>query len=402
MHVLFFHPNFPAQFGPIAHTLAKHANHQVSFVSNQGPKSIPQIQRVQYQVKGGATDKSHYCSRTFENAMWNSHGIFEALKAHPEIQPDLVVGHSGFGSTLFLRELYRCPIINYFEYFYRTAGSDLDFRPDFPVAEIDRLRARARNATLLLDLENCDAGYCPTVWQRDRIPSIFHPKLRVIFDGVDVNFWKPLPRTPRQAGRFVVPENVKVVTYVARGMESIRGFDIFMRFAKILYQRHPDVYFIVVGQDRVCYGGDEKHTGQKSFKDWVLSQDQYDMSRFAFLGTVPPAVLAQVFSITDLHVYLTVPFVLSWSLLDALSCGAVVLASDTGPVREMITHGQNGLLVDFFDVERMAEWAGKVLTHPADYQPLRQAGREFVQTRYSLEVCLPQILRLFEDTINTK
>ena len=148
-------------------------------------------------------------------------------------------------------------------------------------------------------------------------------------------------------------------------MESMRGFDIFMRVAKKLCDRRRDVIFLIAGEDRICYGGDAKVTGGKSFKQWVLAQDNYDLSRFVFLGLVPPPVLAQLFNITDLHIYLTVPFVLSWSLFDALACGTTVLASDTAPVREIIEDGKNGLLVDFFDVNKIAEKANQVLMRPA-------------------------------------
>jgi glycosyltransferase involved in cell wall biosynthesis len=353
---------------------------------------------VHYEPAGGATKTTHYCSRTFENAIWHSHAVFDALQKQTDIKPDLIVGHTGFGTTLFLRELHGCPIINYFEYFYRTTRSDMDFRTDFPAAPIDRLRARARNAAILLDLENCDAAVSPTAWQRDRFPSMFHSKINVIFDGIDTNLWRPMPKSPRRAGNITVPDDVKLVTYATRGMESMRGFDIFMKFAKVLYQRRPDVRFIVVGEDRVCYGGDQKHTGGKSFKEWVLRQDRYDLSKFAFIGTVPPESLAQLFSITDLHVYLTVPFVLSWSLMNALACGTTVMASNTAPVQEMITHGQNGLLVDFFDVEAMALQAEKVLSDPSQYATLGRAGTEFVKNRYSLETCLQQIVGLYERT----
>jgi glycosyltransferase involved in cell wall biosynthesis len=227
---------------------------------------------------------------------------------------------------------------------------------------------------------------------------MFHSKINVIFDGIDTNLWRPMAKSPRRAGNITVPDDVKLVTYATRGMESMRGFDIFMKFAKTLYQKRPDVRFIIVGEDRVCYGGDQKHTGGKSFKEWVLSQDQYDLSKFAFIGTVPPETLAQLFSITDLHVYLTVPFVLSWSLMNALACGTTVMASNTAPVQEMITHGRNGLLVDFFDVEAMADQADKVLNDPAQFAPLGRAGTEFVRNKYSLDVCLPQIVGLYEKT----
>ena len=134
-----------------------------------------------------------------------------------------------------------------------------------------------------------------------------------------------------------------------------------MNCAKKLCERRPDVRFVVAGQDRICYGGDEAATGERSFKSWVLAQDQYDLSRFHFVGLLPPVELAKLFSITDLHVYLTVPFVLSWSLLNALACGATVLASDTAPVREIIRHGENGLLAGFFDVDDMVRQAERVL-----------------------------------------
>jgi glycosyltransferase involved in cell wall biosynthesis len=175
-----------------------------------------------------------------------------------------------------------------------------------------------------------------------------------------------------------------------------------MKFAKALYMRRPDVRFLVIGRETVHYGGDLKKTGGTSFKDWVLSQDSYDLSKFAFVGSVPPDTLAEAFSISDLHVYLTVPFVLSWSLLNALACGATVLASGTPPVREVIEHGKNGLLTDFFDVEAMAEQAAKVLGDPGQYRPLGRAGIELVREKYSLDVCQPQLVKLFEETASRR
>jgi glycosyltransferase involved in cell wall biosynthesis len=398
MHILFVHQNFPAQFGHVADYLVRQHGYRCTFVSERPPERSGNFERIQYRIQGGATPQTHYCSRTFENAVWHSHAAFQALQARPDIQPDLIVGHSGFVSTLFLRDLYRCPIINYFEYFYHPTNSDMDFRPDFPVQDLDCLRARARNAMLLLDLENCDLGYSPTYWQRDRLPALFHDKVRVIFDGIDTQVWRrdPAARNERRLGGLTFPAGLKVVTYATRGMESMRGFDIFMKMAKRLCERRRDVVFLIAGQDRVCYGGDEKFTGGRSFKNWVLSQSDYDLSRFVFLGLLPPAELARLFAISDLHVYLTVPFVLSWSLLNALACGATVLASDTAPVREVIEHGHNGLLADFFDVDRMVEAADQVLSAPAQYQDLGAAGVETVRCRYSTEVCLPQILALYQ------
>src|SRR5205823_6433174 len=176
MHVLFVHQNYPAQFGHIARHLVRDHSFECTFVSLRAPGTEDGVRLLQYRAVGGAHAKSHYCSRSFENAVAHCHGVYEAYRTHPEVRPDLVVGHSGFGSTLFLRELYDCPIVNYFEYYYRTSGADMDFRPDFPYPVINRLRAHARNANILLDLETCDAAYSPTRWQRSLFPRVFRDK----------------------------------------------------------------------------------------------------------------------------------------------------------------------------------------------------------------------------------
>ena len=255
---------------------------------------------------------------------------------------------------------------------------------------------------LLLDLENCQLGYSPTHWQHGRLPAEFRDKVRVIFDGIDTDFWRPQSSQPRQIGDRNFPEHTRIVTYVARGIESMRGFDIFMKMANRLCKIRNDVVFLIAGQDRICYGGDEKHIGGKSFKEWVLRQEPYDLSRFVFLDLVPPNVLRQLFSISDLHIYLTVPFVLSWSLFNALACGTTVLASNTEPVCEIINHGENGLLGDFFDVDGLAEAANRVLDAPQEYKHLGQAGMSLIREKYSTEVCLPQMVQLYQEALAMK
>ena len=253
---------------------------------------------------------------------------------------------------------------------------------------------------LLLDLDNCQHGYSPTAWQRSRFPAIYQDKIRVIFDGIDTALWRPLPSDVRRVGDKQFPDDVRIVTYATRGMESMRGFDIFMKIAKRLCDERQDVVFLIAGEDRICYGGDERIIGRTSFKDWVLSQDNYDLSRFLFLGLVPPAQLVQLFAVSDLHMYLTVPFVLSWSLMNALACGATVLASNTAPVQEMITHEQNGLLEDFLDVDGFVKTAHQVLDAPSDFKRLGQVGVDLIRERYSLDVCLPRLLEMFETAVS--
>jgi len=398
MHVLFVHQNFPAQFGHIASYLIRHHGFQCTFVSQKPDGQEGGIRRIEYKLQGGATKQTHYCSRSFENYIWHSHAVYETLKAHPEIKPDLVIGHSGFGTTLFLADLYRCPIINYFEYYYRSKGSDMDFRKEFPMAELDILRVRGRNAMLLADLETCDAGYSPTRWQKSLFPSSYRDKIDVIFDGIDTNLWRGRPREEslREIGGFKIPDNVRVVTYVSRGFESMRGFDIFMKVAKRICQERSDVLFVCVGSDRICYGGDAKHIQAKSFREHVLASDQYDMNRFLFTGMLPTPDLARLLNRSDLHIYLTVPFVLSWSLMDSLASECTILASATPPVMEMIEHGYNGLLADFFDVDGFTKLALEVLADPQAFKHLGQNGSAMIRDRYSLDTVLPQMLALYD------
>jgi glycosyltransferase involved in cell wall biosynthesis len=400
MHVLFVHQNFPAQFGHIGRHLVKERGWTCTFVSETQPGEVAGIRKIQYKTGGGARASTHYCSRTFENSVWHSHAIYEACKVHPEIRPDLIVGHSGLGSTLFLAELYpTVPVVNYFEYYYHAHQSDMDFRPEYVPTEIDFLRARARNAMLLLDLVNCRSGYSPTHFQRSLFPAELRHKIAVIFDGIETDVFRRRTNIPRRVGDRDIRPTTRIVTYVSRGFESMRGFDIFMKTAKRIYERNPDVIFIVVGSDRICYGGDEKHIQHKTFREHVLAQDEYDLSKFVFTGMVPPSTLVDILSLSDLHIYLTVPFVLSWSVLNALACGCTVLASDTEPVREVIRDESNGLLADFFDIDGLAEKAVAVLSDPPAYRALGERGLAMVHERYALAVTLPKLITWFERSL---
>ena len=416
MHVLYIHQNFPAQFGHIAWHLARRPGWKCTFVSETAGGTSHGVEQIQYKRTGGATQHNHFCSRTFENSIWNCDGVYQALKQRPDVKPDLIVGHSGFGSTLFLRDLYPAvPIINLFEYYYRPGHpeSDMGYRRDlgWKMPDIYHLRARARNAMILLDLDQCAAGYCPTEFQRSTFPGIYESRLRVIFDGIERSVYHghdgalrpPIDkRGTRQIAGVHVPATTRVVTYVSRGFESMRGFDLFMRSAQLIARQFPDVVFLVVGTDRIAYGGDESFLPKDTtFKQWVLAQDQYDLSKFHFVGSVAPAELGRLLAASDLHLYLTVPFVLSWSMMDAMSCGAVVLGSDTAPVREMIRDGVNGLLCNLFDVEAIAARAVQVLRDPPAFRPLGQAAERMIVERYSVEAVLPRMVQMYEQVASS-
>ncbi len=399
LRVLFVHQSFPAQLGHVASRLARARGWECSFVSRDAPGLVGGVRKIQYRPDGGASERTHYFARTFENAVAHAAGVHDAVSPlRDQLRPDLIVGHSGFGSTLFLPELFpETPIVGYFEYFYRPHDSDLDFRPDFPPFPEDVLRARARNAMIMLDLENCAAGYTPTEFQRELFPAAYAPKLRVIHDGIDTSFWRPRDGRAECLTRLGLEQDALVVTYVSRGLETMRGFDVFMRAAKRVCDAHPKAVCLVVGDDAGAYGGDLRRVEARSFKEHVLAQDDYDTRRIRFLGRVSPRTLVDVFSVSDVHVYLTVPFVLSWSLLDAMACGCTVLASDTAPVREVVRDGENGLLSDFFDDDRLAARALEALADPRLRATLGQAAVETVRREYALDVTLPRLATFLEE-----
>ena len=417
LRVLYVHQNFPAQFGHIAAHLATRPGYDCRFVSETAAGTIGGVRKLQYKLAGGATTANHFCSRTFENTIWHCDAVYQALKrqhAADGYTPDLIVGHSGFGSTLFLRELYpHVPVINLFEFYYRPHGpdSDMDFRTDlgWHLSDQTYLRSRCRNAMILLDLQNCDAAYAPTHFQRSRFPAEYLPKIECVFDGVDRSvyhghddlFRPPIgDRGPRTLAGVDLPAGARVMTYVSRGFEAMRGFDKFLQAAVRVTAAVPDAHVIVVGTDRVAYGGDQQYIEpHKTFKEWVLAQRDYDLTRVHFVGRVPPLDLAVLLASTDVHVYLTVPFVLSWSMVDAMSCGAVVVGSDTAPVAEMITEGRTGLLAGFFDVDALATKAAAVLRDPAAYRPLGRAAEQLIAEKYSLEAVLPRMVSLYEATV---
>jgi glycosyltransferase involved in cell wall biosynthesis len=322
--------------------------------------------------------------------------VHDAVRSKPALRPDLVVAHGGRGApTLFLREVVTCPIINYCEYYFANSHRDISYRIDLPPAEPAPFFPRCINAPTLATLVDCDAGYSATEWQKQSFPRRFHHKIEVHFDGIDIELYRP-GVVPRKIGETAVPASTRIVTFASRGLESIRGFDLFMKVADRIAKARSEVLFVVAGGDEIHYGWDKLHTGSPSFKEWVLSQENYDLSRFIFLGRILPERLADVFRLSDLHIYLTAPFVLSWSALDAMATGCVVLAADVAPVREVIDPGQNGLIEPLFDVEKLTETALRVLDDPAEFAPLRRAARQTIEESYSVDMCIPPLMEFFD------
>ena len=404
MHVLFLHDAFPAQFGRLGLELKRRHGWRCSYLVqslSSCPTPTPEmLQELElHQLPLAAEHRSSEgipWPQIFGMYLEQCQNVYEAVRARPELRPDLVVAHGGRGApTLFLRDVLDCPIIAYCEYYFATSHRDISYRIDLPPAEPAPFFPRCINAPTLASVVDCSAGYSATHWQKQSFPARFHSKIEVLFDGIDTKLYAPGP-APRRIGETAIPEDTKVVTFVSRGLESIRGFDVFMKVADRITRQRADVLFVVVGGEEIHYGWDKLHTGAPSFKQWVLSQGRYDLSRFLFMGRVLPELLADILRLSDLHIYLSSPFVVSWSLFNAMATGIPVLASDVPSVREVVEPGVNGLVEPLFDVDQLTAAALKVLAHPADFAPLGHAARRTIEERYSIEHCIPPIRDFFE------
>lgn len=402
MRVLFLHPNFPAQFRHLAVALVQDSNHQVVFGTARREGSLPGVYKAVYTPSREAHPQTHHYVRTLENAVLQGQAVYrlaEQLKAQGFI-PDVVYGHSGWGPTLFIRDVFpKAKLLCYFEWFYHAHGSDADFDPADPITADDEARIRLKNSPILIDLYSCDRGLSPTFWQRQQFPPEYQNKITVCHDGVDTEFFQPQPGRQLVLPRLnldlsQVPE---IVTYVARGMEPYRGFPQFIESVALLQQRRPQCHVVIVGENRVAYG--KSLPDGKTYKDFMLEKVPLDLDRVHFTGLLPYPEYLQVLQSSTVHIYLTRPFVLSWSMLEALSAGCLVVASRTAPVTEVIEDGVNGLLVDFFSPQEIADRVEEVLNHPTQMAAIRVKARETIQERYNLAQLLPQHLEWIQSTV---
>lgn len=403
MHVLFIHPNFPSQFYPIAARLAATPGCQATLLTSVDTSDLNlPFQHATYRVKPGPLPKAFYnpgdVGTLFEHAI----AVYRGLREAKNLRPDLVVGHVSYGTWLYLRNLYPGPFVGYFELLPpRFWGPEMVLRREFPPTEEVRLFNATYHLFTYLHLHAMDAGYTPTHYQLSLAPAELRHKIRVIFDGVDTELFRPMVVSrPTEFRGVRIGPDTKVVTYVSRGLESVRGFDIFMKVAKQIEREVPDVVFLIAGQERTNYGHELHHIGGLSFKQWVLSQDSYDPAKYHFLGLIPTVELPTLFALSDVHFYLTVPFVLSWSLINAMSCGCAIVASDTQPVREAIDDGVHGWLAGFDDVDGLTELALRLLREPETSRPMRERARQRVLERYDGRLCHQQLIDFFRSLLS--
>ncbi|NUB13340.1 glycosyltransferase [Azospirillum brasilense] len=396
MNIVFIHQNMPGQYKHLAARLAADPANRVVFITKRTDRDIPNVRRLSYQPSRKARENAHPYLVSTENAVLHGQAAARLLMGLREegFRPDVIVGHPGWGETLFVKDVFpNTPYLNYCEFFYRAQGLDVGFDPSVPVNVDTVLRLRMRSTPLLLALEACDRGIAPTEWQRNSHPAPFHPKIEVIHDGVDTAQLLPDPdiRVTLADGTVLTRED-EVLTYAVRNLEPYRGFPSFMRALPRTLEARPKAHVLIVGGDEVSYGS--APPGGKSWRETMLAEVPLDPARVHFLGHLPYDRYLSVLRLSRAHIYLTYPFVLSWSMVESMALGCVVIGSDTAPVREVIRHGENGLLADFFSPDDIAAKAVAVLQDPGAFAPLARAARETAVERFDLSHCLERQIAL--------
>jgi glycosyltransferase involved in cell wall biosynthesis len=401
---LFIHQNFPAQYRHVVRHLAADPANQVYFITQPNENYIPGVRKITYPRDQRGPVNCHTYAAEIERAIHAGASVAEVcrtLRAQGFL-PDLIVGHSGWGETLFVKDVYPgVPLLANFEFYYHAQGVDVGFDPEFVSIFNDPSRLRARNGVNLLAFQSADWGHSATRWQRGLNPPDMQSRISVLHEGVDTALACPDPQA-----RFILPDgrtltrNDEVVTYVARNLEPYRGFHIFMRSLPRLLQRRKQVRVAIVGGDGVSYGAPPPP--RSTFREMMLRElgDSIDLERVHFLGLLEYRAYLSLLQVSSVHVYLTYPFVLSWSLIEAMACGSVIVGSDTPPVLEVLRHGENGMVVDFFDYAELAATIENALLHPKRSARLGRAARATAVRDFDLQsVLLPRWMKLFDDLI---
>jgi glycosyltransferase involved in cell wall biosynthesis len=410
MKILFIHQNFPGQFKFLAPALVQQG-HEVVAMSMQKTEitSWQGVRLVNYATVRGSTPKVHPWVSDFETKTIRAEACFRAalgMKAKG-FMPDVIVAHHGWGESLFIKDVWPDAKLGiYCEFYYHPHGADVGFDPEFPAADDgDVCRLRLKNLNNLMHFQVADAGISPTHWQASTFPNSFRSKITVVHDGIDTHVAAPNPavslKLKMSTGEdLLLTRNCEVVTFVNRNLEPYRGYHIFMRALPELLRNRPHAHILLVGADDVSYGArpDAAKYGSSKWKDIFVNEvrsqiSEADWQRVHFLGHVPYQYFIPLLQLSTVHVYLTYPFVLSWSLLEAMSTGCAIVASDTQPLLEAIKHNETGKLISFFDPAVLAHNVCELLDQPEERARLGVNARAFAQQHYDLQkVCLPQQL----------
>ena len=388
MNVLIVHQNFPGQFPHIADALVKRGD-KVAAIGSETAKGRPGVDLRRWSNKRGSTPNLFYQAVRAEADLIRGTAAAEtALQLRADgFTPDVIIGHPGWGETIHLKEVWpAAKVILLGEMFYQSRGGDTGFDPEFKQPTFsDMLRTNAKNAAGALAYSLADRIICPTRFQAASFPMGLQPIVRVQHEGIDLGHAKRRPnavvKLPQRRG--VLTGDRPVITFVSRTLEPLRGFHIFMRALPALLKACPDAHVLIVGRDSPSGYGSPSPNGT-SWVTWMLAelQSRLDLARVHFMGQVTHNMLIDLFSISWAHVYYTYPFVLSWSLVEAMACECLVLASDTPPLHDAITDGHDGVLLPFFDVDALSSAMIKAICEAQAYVETRRNARQTAITHF--------------------
>ena len=406
MNYLFIHQNFPGQYRNVVAHLASQPGNQIYFITQPNDNVMPGVYKVTYTKDQRGAINCHAYSVELDRAISTGAAAAEACRRLRDqgFRPDLVVGHSGWGETLFVKDVFPdVPLLANFEFYYHSRGVDVDFDPEFSSIFNDPSFLRARNGVSLLAFQAADWGHSATRWQRSLHPPELQARISVMHEGVDTELARPKPKAAFQlpGSRRKLSRQDEVLTYVARNLEPYRGFHVLMRALPLLLRRRKRLQVVIVGGDDVSYGAPPPPLS--TYRAMMLEEvgSQLDLERVHFLGLIDYRAYLSLLQVSSVHVYLTYPFVLSWSFVEALACGCVVVGSSTPPVLEILRDCENGLTVDFFSHKALADRIEEALEQPGKMQRLRAAARSTALEQFDLKnVLLPRWLKLFDDLID--
>lgn len=413
MRVVFIHQNFPGQFKHLAPRLVADGHEVVALSINKPSIQVPGVKVFLHCPRGVAGESGVTPERIalaeFRTKMLRGESVARVLMGLKQggFTPDVIYAHSGWGEAYYVKDIFPdAKLLVYAEYFYQASDGDLDFDPEFSSPAVgSSQRLHIKNLHLMHALVNADRGLSPTEFQRDRHPKLLRSHIEVVHDGIDTSRFAPSKTariTLKKAGVALTADD-EVVTFVSRELEPYRGYHIFMRALPELLARRPKAHVVIVGGNGTSYGAPPPPgaTWREIFHAEVAHR--IDHRRVHFVGKLPHALLTELMQISTAHVYLTYPFVLSWSMMEAMSVGCMIVASDTAPVREQIKHNENGVLVDFFDFHALAAAIVKAIENREECRRLREAARAYVMARHDLSsICLPAQLALLSQMAEVK
>ena len=383
--------------------------HEVAIMmdkKNRGDRKFPAyIKDYSYDSPGGPGQATHHYLKPFEGNVRRGQVVFKKLiEIRNEFVPDIVVGHSGWGELLYVKEaLPKCKVLAFSEYFFQPRDADIGFDPEFPSSIDDVLRTTTRNAVNWQTLHAVDWMLMPTAWQASTHPVEFLKKSTVIFDGVDTQNLKPNPSatfTTLEGKEFKYGD--EIITFINRNFEPYRGFHVFYRALPEILKQRTNAHVLMIGGGGVSYGNGPKEGGTWREKLEKEVGNAIPQDRVHWTGRLEYAQLISALQISRAHVYLTYPFVQSWSMVEALGLGALVVGSRTSPVQEFIQSEQTGLLFDFFDQKQLVEKTVSALANPDRYKETRIRARQFIQENYDIKtICLPKQAELIESVAKT-